>query len=142
MRGPNSILRLGVGTVWLKGTMFRAESRIVALTTASSLTSRFSKSKKNEALFLVIGPLRLPPYWREEYGARVGANGLRALKAMLLKLKEVWPRNLSVPGLVRISIRPNPGRSYSAENGFALILISRIDASGGRFPPVKPSMKI
>src|SRR6266702_277833 len=116
MRGPNSILRLGVGTVWLKGTMFRAESRIVALTTASSLTSRFSKSKKNEAFFFEIGPLRLPPYCRDEYGARVGAKGLRAFSAILLKPKDACPRNLSVPGFVRISIRPNPGRSYSAEN--------------------------
>src|SRR5262245_13267235 len=101
---------------------------MVALITASSLMSRFSKSKKKDAFFLAIGPLRLPPYCRDEYGARVGANGLRALNAMLLKLKDVWPRNLSVPGLVRISIRPKPGRSYSAENGFALMRISRIEA--------------
>src|SRR5207245_10416081 len=103
--------------------MFRFGSRIVALMTTSSLISRFSRSKKNEAFFLEIGPLRLPPYCRERYGARVGANGLREFSAWLLKLKEVWPRKEPVPGFVKISIRPRPSRSYSAEKGFAVMRI-------------------
>src|SRR5207244_4654900 len=101
MRGLNSVRRFGVGTVWLNGMMLRFESRIVALITASSLMSPLSKSKKDDAFFFEIGPLRLPPYCRDEYGARVGAKGLRAFSAMLLKPKEACPRNLSVPGLVR-----------------------------------------
>ena len=59
-----------------------------------------------------------------------------------MKLKEACPRILSVPGLVRISMRPKPSRSNSAENGFWLMRISRIDSFGGMRPPVKPSMKI
>ncbi len=39
-------------------------------------------------------------------------------------------------------MRPKPRRSYSAENGLELILISRIDARGGNRPPVKPSTNI
>src|SRR5215813_11338376 len=97
---------------------------------------------KNEAFFLEIGPPKLPPYWRDWCGGRSGANGLREFSASSLKLKEAWPRYLSVPGRVRISMRPKPSRSYSAENGLELIRISRIEASGGNRPPVKPSMKI
>src|SRR6266705_3011457 len=115
--------------------MLRFTSRMLAVITASSSMSRLSKSKKNDAFFFEIGPLRLPPYCRDEYGARVGAKGLRAFSAILLKPNEACPRNLSVPGLVRISIRPKPGRSYSAENGFALIRISRIEDNGGINPP-------
>ena len=51
------------------------------------------------------------------------------------------PWKLSVPGLVRISTRPNPGRSNSEENGFELMRISRIELFGGNWPPLKPSMK-
>ena len=43
----------------------------------------------------------------------------------------VVTRKVSVPGLVKISIRPYPNSSYSAEKGFWLIRISRIDAFGG-----------
>src|SRR6478735_7501663 len=121
MRGLNSVRRFGVGTVSLNGTIFRLASRIEPLITASSLISRFSKSTKNEAFFLEMGPLRFPPYCRDKYAARVGANGLRAFRTWLLNPNEACPRKRSVPGLVRISIRPKPGRSYSAENGFALI---------------------
>src|ERR1039458_2406985 len=46
----------------------------------------------------------------------------------------------SVPGFVKISMRPKPGRSYSGEKGLELIRISRIEAFDGRLPPVKPSM--
>src|SRR5437868_13281128 len=109
---------------------------------ASSLMSRFSKSKKNEDFFFEIGPLKFPPYWRVWIGGRLVANGLRAFSASSLKLNEAWPRNLSVPGRVRISMRPKPRRSYSAEKGLELIRISRIEARGGRRPPVKPSTKI
>ena len=56
------------------------------------------------------------------------------------ELKETSPRILSVPGLVKISIRPYPSRSYSAENGFRLRRISRMDSLGGKRPPLNPSM--
>src|SRR5262249_26060798 len=131
---------LGVGTVAAKGTISKFGSRTVALITALSSMSRFSKSTKNEAFFLVIGPLTLPLKFRDMYGARVGANGLREFSAWLLKLNDICPRNRSVPGLVSISILPDPGRSYSAEKGFALILTSRIEDRGGNRPPLKPSM--
>ena len=39
-------------------------------------------------------------------------------------------------------MRPKPSRSYSAEKGFELMRISRIESRGGSRPPVKPSMKI
>ena len=39
-------------------------------------------------------------------------------------------------------MRPKPRRSNSAENGFELIRTSRIEARGGKRPPVKPSTKI
>src|SRR5438128_12060720 len=126
MRGLKVVRRFGVGTVWLNEVMLKFGSRMTALITASSSISRFSKSTKNEAFFFEIGPLKLPPYCRDEYAARVGANGLRAFNAMLLKPKEAWPRKRSVPGLVRISIPPKPGRSPWAENGFELSRISRI----------------
>jgi len=67
-------------------------------------------------------------------------NGLRELKMPLLSLKNTLPRKLSVPGLVRISMRPKPSRSYSAENGFWLMRISRMDSLGGRLPPLNPSI--
>ena len=88
MRGLKVVRRFGVGTDSLKGVMFRFGSRIVALISASSLMSRFSKSRKNEAFFFEIGPLRLPPYCCDRNGGRSGANGLRELKVLSLKLKE------------------------------------------------------
>src|SRR5450631_2727122 len=68
--------------------------------------------------------------------------GLRAVSARSPKSKEAWPWYLSEPGFVRTSTRPNPTRSYSAENGFWLTRISRMDAFGGMTPSLKPSMKI
>ena len=56
-------------------------------------------------------------------------------------LKNELPRSLSVPGRVRISMRPE-ACSFSAEKGFWLIRISRIDSLGGIRPPENPSMKI
>src|SRR5450432_18330 len=104
--------------------------------------SRFSKSKKNEAFFFEIGPLRLPPYWRDKYAGRSFANGFRESRLLLLKLKDACPRYLSVPGLVRISMRPRPKRSYSAEKGFWLMRISRMEDFGGNRPFENPSIKI
>ena len=70
------------------------------------------------------------------------AKGFSASIKEWLSLKENWPCSLSVPGLVRISIRPNPMRSYCAENGFWLIRISRMDSLGGSWPLENPSTKI
>jgi hypothetical protein len=88
-----------------------ASSTVATINDASSM-SRLSKSMKNEAFFFEIGPPKLPPYWRVWIAGRLSAKGLRALSASSLKLKETWPRKRSVPGFVRISIRPRPSRSY------------------------------
>src|SRR5258705_10485655 len=122
--------------------MFRLGSRIMALTIAWSLISRFSKSIKNEDFFLTIGPLKLPAYCLDWYGGRVNAYGFRELNTLLLYPNDAEPRNLSLPGFVRISMRPNPKRSYSAEKGFELMRISRIDDRGGKRPLLNPSIKI
>ena len=50
-------------------------------------------------------------------GGLVVANGLRALNCALRKISEPSPWYCWVPGLVRISTRPRPGREYSAEYG-------------------------
>jgi hypothetical protein len=65
-----------------------------------------------------MGPLTLPPKLRTEYGGLLEAKGFRESQMESVSLKNAVPRNLSVPGLVRISIRPKPSRSNSAENGF------------------------
>ena len=70
------------------------------------------------------------------------SSGLRELKIASPNCAKACPWSASLPGLVKISTRENPGRSYSGENGFALMRISRIEDFGGRLPPVKPSMKI
>ena len=67
------------------------------------------------------------------------AYGSFVLRAALLKRTAAWPWYDSVPGFVRISMRPKPGRSYSAENGLELRRIWRIAERGGMRPPLKPS---
>src|SRR5271157_5203479 len=106
---------------------------------ALSVLSRRLKSRKNEERWL-MGPPRLALIIRLEKSGLLLANGLRELKTPLLSFKPSEPRYLSVPGLVRISMRPNPKRSNSAEKGFWLMRISRIDSLGGNEPPLKPSM--
>src|SRR5687768_18055035 len=81
------------------------------------------KLTKKDAFCLTTGPLRFMSYWRIWKGARlldVMANGLREFKLSSVKFSDVPPRNLSVPGRVRISIRPD-GCSFSAAKGFWLI---------------------
>src|SRR5436190_14842649 len=117
MRGLTVVRTLGVTSAWLNGVIFRLGSRMTALTTALSSIARLSKSIKNED-FLFIGPLKFPPQNRCWYGALLVANGFRELMDSSLKFMNAWPRNLSVPGLVRISMRPKPRRSYSEEDGF------------------------
>ena len=69
------------------------------------------------------------------------SSGLRELRWSSLYCAKAWPRNRSLPGLVKISMRAKPGRSYSGEKGFELIRTSRMEDFGGSRPPVKPSMK-
>src|ERR1019366_8855522 len=109
---------------------------------AFSSIMRRSKSKPNKAFCLVMGPLMLAPKNFCEYGGLVDCvnRGLRELRSWLLNWAKRDPWNKSVPGFVKISILPKPGRSYSGEKGFELIRISRIDDLFGRFPPVNPSM--
>ena len=87
-----------------------------------------------------MGPPKLPPNWRLENRGLLLANGLRELNTASLSLKVSVPRYWSLPGLVRISMRPKPSLSYSAEKGFWLMRISRMDSLGGSWPPVNPSM--
>src|ERR1017187_2890968 len=96
-------------------------------------------SKLKDVLWL-IGPPTLAPKYRLEKAGLLLANGLRESHMASVSLKNTLPRYLSVPGLVRISMRPIPKLSYSAENGFWLMRISRMDSLGGNWPPVKPSM--
>src|SRR5947209_3399137 len=110
---------------------FPAASRMSAPITVFESFVLWLKSTKNDDFFALIGPLRFAPNVRVWLGARFAAKGLRELNRASLKLKFVEPRNLSKPGFVRISIRPNPTRSYSAETGFWLMRISRIASVGG-----------
>ena len=71
--------RRGNSTTTAKGVICRFGSRTVAFMIALSLISRRSKSKKNDAFLATIGPLKLPPYKRDSYGARVLTKGLREL---------------------------------------------------------------
>src|SRR6185369_6154473 len=113
---------------------------MTAFTTALLSWSRLLISTKKDDFPFLIGPEKLPPKNLVWLGARLIANGFREFRLSSLKLKKALPRYLSEPGFVRISIRPKPRRSNSAENGLLLIRISRIASLGGRLPPVKPSM--
>jgi hypothetical protein len=62
-------------------------------------------------------------FFVSENGLPDVSNGLRALKAQSLYVRLIAPWNLSVPGLVKISMRPWPCVSNSAENGFELMRI-------------------
>ena len=87
---------------------------------------------------------RLPLYWRNWKGGRFGLlrNGLREFMLSSLKVTPKLPRNLSVPGLVKICMPPKPGWSRSAESGLSLTRISRIESLEGMRPPSKPSIRI
>src|SRR5947208_12444647 len=91
-----------------------------------------------------MGPEMLPASKYSLYGGRCGevSRGLRAFSDSLLYCAKTIPCTLSIPGLVKISMRPKPGRSYSGENGFELIRTSRIDDFDGSIPPVNPSIYI
>src|SRR5215469_919518 len=92
--------------------------------------------------FLLIGPLTSPLNSTLSYDGSVGANGFIELKPESFPCRFACPWNLSVPGLVKISIRPYPSLSYSVENGLLLMRISRIADFGGSSPAVNPSMYI
>src|ERR1035438_5787644 len=92
--------------------------------------------------FFVSGPPALPSNSLSRKGALSGAYGLRVFQKSLAKFHCAVPRYLSAPGLVKISILPYPSLSYSGENGFWLMRISRIDSFGGSCPPLSPSTKI
>src|SRR5579863_8086416 len=69
-------------------------------------------------------------------------KGLGEFQGESLPSAKTCPWYLSVPGLVKTSMRPYPSLSYSDENGFWLMRISRIDDFGGSWPAVNPSMYI
>ena len=81
--------------------------------------SRYDPPTEKDAVRL-IGPVRLPRKKRVLYPGWVELlmKGLPVLKSLFWSLSWAEPWNLSVPGLVKISMRPKPGRSYSAEKGF------------------------
>src|SRR4051812_30372705 len=118
MRGEISVRVLGVTTeVWIACCVSVDGSRYTAFTSALSLTCRRLKSKKNE-LFLLNGPPIFAMIMRLEKSGLIVEYGFRELKMPSLSLNARVPRKRSVPGLVRISMRPKPNRSYSAEKGF------------------------
>src|SRR3954447_17914803 len=132
MRGEIDQRDCGVGTASLYRTGFKLASRTVALITPFSSILRCSTLKLNDIFFEMIGPLMLPSKNMErKSGLSPVMNGFLALNTLSLAISMNWPRTLSVPGRVRISIRPKPRRSYSAENGFELMRISRMFALGG-----------
>src|SRR5580692_1731810 len=96
-------------------------------------------SRKNDDRWL-SGPPTLPDKFRTEYAGLEFSNGLRESNSESVSLYRMEPWKWSLPGLVKISMRPKPRRSYSAENGFWLMRISRMDSFGGNWPPLKPSM--
>src|SRR5215467_1520871 len=105
--------------------------------------SRRMKSRVNEALFFLIGPAIFPLKNRFLYGGKEDDStysGLRVLKCSSLNCVENCPCTVSLPGFVTISMRLLPGESYSAEYGFELIRISRIDVLGGIVPLLNPSV--
>ena len=69
------------------------------------------------------GPAKTPSKIRFCSGGFVGANALRASKCASRNTRFPSPWSSWPPGFVRISIRPRPGRAYSAEYGSWLILI-------------------
>src|SRR5690606_28527 len=113
---------------------------MTALRTEFASSVDWSIERKNDDLPFWIGPEIFPPKERIWLAARFDENGFRELRLSSLNLAFAEPRHLSVPGRVKISMRPKPSRSNSAENGLLLIRTSRIDSFGGSSPPVKPSM--
>src|ERR1035441_4469260 len=93
----------------------------MASTSALSVTWRRLKSKKKLAR-LPSGPPMLPVNMRLEKSGLLVEMGLRELRAPSLSLKPRLPRTLSLPGLVRISMRPKPSRSSSAGQGVGEII--------------------
>src|ERR1700722_1661005 len=88
-------------------------SKYCATTMELFCTSRRLKSRKKEA-FLLRDPPKFTAHIRVEKSGLLSEKGFRELKIPLPSLSINEPRSLSVPGLVRISMRPKPRRSYSA----------------------------
>src|SRR5258706_12639553 len=122
------------GCVMLKASVIGAKvtgSRICAFTNCASRCWRRLNSMKKDA-FLESGPVRLAIRFLVSENGLLGSGeyGLRALNNESEKTAFTVPWNLSVPGLVKISMRPWPCVSNSAENGLELMRISRIDSLG------------
>ena len=85
------------------------------------LVSAAARPARKLALPFLMGPVRLKPNMSWRYCGRFGlvSSGLRELSASLLYCPNACPCSVSVPGLVRISMRPNPGRSYSGERDWS-----------------------
>src|SRR5262245_32826434 len=142
MRGTTLVNVWGMIRASFTFCRVRLFPRLVARMKAFSVMFRRMKSNVYAALFFLIGPPMLPFQNRFLYGGNDdGANnGLRALSLSLLNCVDNCPWIASALGFVRISTRLLPGESYSAEYGFELIRISRIEDFGGTRPSVKPSV--
>jgi len=77
---------------------------------------------------------------RVELGLGVGER-VAGVEHVVAVADEGCPWKVSLPGFVKTSMRPNPRRSYSEENGFWLMRTSRIEDFGGSLPFENPSMK-
>src|SRR5579872_365198 len=108
----------------IKGVGLKELSSTVASTAETSWISRRWPLTKKLAFFVANGPLRLYSHTRFSYDGLSAENGLREFNAASLKMVPAPPCHLPVPGLVRISMRPKPIRSYSDENGFWLMMTS------------------
>src|ERR1019366_6646064 len=82
----------------------------------ASWLSRPSTLRKKDD-FLLIAPLMVPLYWMLWYGGISEVNGLPVLNELSLPWRKPRPCKTSVPGLVRISIRPYPILSNSGYVG-------------------------
>src|SRR5487761_1191612 len=99
------------------------------------------KSEKKDAFF-PSGPPRSASQshvWYEGGGTlEAERNVLTAFITESLYSLETSPWKAAAAGLVKISIRPYPRRSFSAVKGLELTRISRIADLGGISLPVRP----
>src|ERR1019366_6587293 len=134
--------RPGVVRMPVNGLVWNVAGSMVTALVMEPLSTMLRWASRVNDDFLVSGPPALPSNSFSRKGALSGAYGLRVFQKSLAKFHCAVPRYLSAPGLVKISILPYPSLSYSGENGFWLMRISRIDSFGGSCPPLKPSTKM
>src|ERR1035441_9978882 len=121
--------RPGVVRMPVNGLVCSVAGSMVAAVVMEPLSTMLRCASSVNDDFFVSGPPALPSNSFSRKGALSGAYGLRVFQKSLAKFHCAVPRYLSAPGLVKISILPYPSLSYSGENGFWLMRISRIDSS-------------